>query len=616
MSRSWLEDYLGRLESRGNRDMAESVKLTTGRFCSEFLDDFDYCSERSALLVGNVQAGKTGQMFGIISAAADRDFFVFVILTTDNVLLQQQTLERVRKDLPAMCICDEDDSVAFELNEGVLPAVVVLKKNASTLQRWEKTFLTSRVLDGNPLFILDDEADATSLNTKVNENDVSTINRHIDTIRKNAASTIYLQVTGTPQSIFLQTANSGWSPDYTLAFEPGPKYLGGNFFFPLNAPLSRSIGFTDNDANPIRTFVVRHLTASALSFRKGRTVSNALAHVSALTSGHDIVKKEIEAEIGKLRQDRTELEKLVGAEIDVIAQDAPQLKINRNEVVRAVVEDVLPIARIIVKNSKADDDQTFETGCNFIVGGNSLGRGVTFPKLNTVLYTRTTKRPQADTIWQHNRIFGYDRDPLLIKVYLPGHLWKLLADINEQNNSMYAQIRAGIDKVKVALPPGLSPTRRGVIDRESVRIIMGGANKYPDDVKNRSLKDLDDLLATCPDIGHKEVSLGTVSRILSHFLSNDDNFSVAQYKSIFEELLAENPSASAVLIVRRDRDVAKGTGALLSPNDWKLGESFPDRVVLTLYRVTGTKGWGGMPLWVPNVRLPENRVFFLMKDSV
>ena len=57
-------------------------------------------------------------------------------------------------------------------------------------------------------------------------------------------------------------------------------------------------------------------------------------------------------------------------------------------------------------------------------------------------------------------------------------------------------------------------------------------------------------------------------------------------------------------------DVAQGTGALLSPNDWKLGSEFPSKLVLTMYQVTGGKGWGGRPLWVPNIKLPGDIIYY------
>ena len=62
--------------------------------------------------------------------------------------------------------------------------------------------------------------------------------------------------------------------------------------------------------------------------------------------------------------------------------------------------------------------------------------------------------------------------------------------------------------------------------------------------------------------------------------------------------------------MRRGRNVAQGTGALLSPNDWQLGGSITDKVVLTMYQVTGEKGWGGRPLWVPNIKLPHDTMYY------
>ena len=67
---------------------------------------------------------------------------------------------------------------------------------------------------------------------------------------------------------------------------------------------------------------------------------------------------------------------------------------------------------ILTLNSKVsfEDNVQYEEGVNIIVGGNSLGRGVAFPCLQTIYYCRVTKNPQADTMWQHARMFGYDRD--------------------------------------------------------------------------------------------------------------------------------------------------------------------------------------------------------------
>lgn len=57
-------------------------------------------------------------------------------------------------------------------------------------------------------------------------------------------------------------------------------------------------------------------------------------------------------------------------------------------------------------------------------------------------------------------------------------------------------------------------------------------------------------------------------------------------------LLATDPAAQGKLIVRRNRDIGKGTGTLLSPTDRNLGDTYPDDLVLTMYKITGNKAKG------------------------
>ena len=71
---------------------------------------------------------------------------------------------------------------------------------------------------GNPLIIVDDEADAASLNTKVNQRKISKINSELDGIRKTTSCSIFLQVTGTPQSILLQAERGGFRPQHCLLY--------------------------------------------------------------------------------------------------------------------------------------------------------------------------------------------------------------------------------------------------------------------------------------------------------------------------------------------------------------------------------------------------------------
>ena len=77
-------------------------------------------------------------------------------------------------------------------------------------------------------------------------------------------------------------------------------------------------------------------------------------------------------------------------------------------------------------------------------------------------------------------------------------------------------------------------------------------------------------------------------------------------------LLATDPTAQGKLIVRRNRDIGKGTGTLLSPTDRRLGDEHPDDLVLTMYKITGNKdkGWDGTQIWIPNIKLPGDCAYY------
>ena len=161
---TYLQKYLKLITDRGNIKLAESVAKTAEDIGSRHIKNFSFMSHEIGLLFGNVQSGKTGQMFGVISKATDLGFPVFLLLTTDNVVLQQQTLDRVKADLPDYCICGENDDSIFLQNELMQPTIIVIKKNVRVLRKWSNVFGSTGFMRGNPLFIVDDEADAASLN--------------------------------------------------------------------------------------------------------------------------------------------------------------------------------------------------------------------------------------------------------------------------------------------------------------------------------------------------------------------------------------------------------------------------------------------------------------------
>ncbi len=614
----YLKTYLDKIIARGNIKLAESISKTAEDIGKSYINTFSFTSHEIGLLFGNVQSGKTGQMFGILCKAADLGFPVFLILTTDNVVLQEQTLERVKSDLDGFCVCGENDSGIFVENSLVQPTIVVLKKNSRILRSWANIFNTTGFMKGNPLFIIDDEADAASLNTFVNRkgSQQSSINKYLDSIKNGATSSLYLQVTGTPQAILLQTMASGWHPYFTYYFQPGSAYLGGDFFFPATDKPD-CISFIESIDEPTKEAVIRHITVSAQVLAAGGTVCNCLIHPSVRQSAHQTYANEVKKVIDWCSTNS----------VDFIAEVKKQyIGLNPKKFDKQSIDNIVRKAESLIKNNEINiyimngtndvDSSAYAQGSNIVIGGNTLGRGVTFPGLHTIYYTRTSKKPQADTMWQHSRMFGYDRDSGLMMVYIDEKLYKLFSDINATNNSIITQIERGIDDVKIYYPEGLHPTRKNVLDNKYIEIISGGTNYYPFYPDNDTIEEISELLKAFESTEpYYQVSLRFIKEILSHIIPSPD-FKLSAFVSVLDTMLSDTPAGQAILIVRRERDVAQGTGALVSSNDWKLGGQFTDKVVLTIYQVTGTKGWNGKKMWVPNIKLPHGVMYYDVMEDV
>lgn len=624
---SYLQSYLDRIRNRGNSALADAINKTVTDVVPQYISNFSFTEHVVSLLVGDVQSGKTSHMFGLMCAAADESFMNFVLLTTDNVLLQQQTFQRAEKDLCDFCICDENDYLKFVENNLRKPAVIVLKKNSSVLRRWKNNFASTNFCAGNPLFIVDDEADAASLNTQVNKNKQSTINKNLDAIKKTTSSSIYMEVTGTPQSILLQTAKSGWKPYFIYYFKPGKGYMGGNFFFPPEPP--KQIIFTDNDEaadllnddefpeNGLKTALVTHLISAAHIMLSGGRVCNFLIHPSVKTNQHACFASKIGNYLNEISHSHDETETMEAFhKIYESLKDTKTDILPFDQIYEYITEQLHndKIGILILNSMVSYDENTqYETGINILVGGNSLGRGVTFPQLQTIYYCRVAKSPQADTMWQHARMFGYDRDPDLMRVFMPPKLFKLFSDINRTNNSIINQIEQANNgyNVKIFYPTGLKPTRKNVLDKKAVGIYSGGVNYFPFYPLNRDIIAIDTLLQPFKDEVYS-VSLKLIIKIMELLDSEVDDWNVKAFIGFINTLLLSDSAPQGKLIVRRNRDIGKGTGTLLSPTDRKLGDEYPDDLVLTMYKITGNKdkGWDGSQIWIPNIKFPGDCAYY------
>ncbi|WP_289873414.1 Z1 domain-containing protein [Duncaniella dubosii] len=629
---AFLDSYIASLKFN---DLKGTVANTSSEIFANVKSCFDNQDEATGLLLGNVQSGKTAQMLGVISKLADEGYQIFIVLTTDNVDLQNQTYDRIKDLLPLFNVFGEKDEVAFSSATQAKPRIIVLKKNGRVLKKWRNILLNAQTCRGLSLVILDDEADAASLNTLVNKNRVSTINRCLQNIKDTAdAGTLYLEVTATPQAIILQSTVSNWRPAFVTYFKPGDGYLGGNFFF--SDPKSYCIKFTpENEISDVledadtecpiglRQSILSFLVNCAHKLLQNESNCNFMIHPSSRISAHNTFADRVQSHLNLLKDscDDDDFKEILHESWLDLQSTKPDLEPFDDiyNTVKDILENGLIRAIPLNSNSTVSRDPKdpkslkLDEGFNIVIGGNTLGRGITFPHLQTVYYCRSARTPQADTFWQHSRIFGYDREAELVRIFIPPTLHRLFVALNESNNLLIKQIENGINNLQIISADGIRPTRKNVLDNSRIDICTGGVNLFPISPIENNTQSIDPLVMDLYKEESVQVDKDLLIRLLSLSGSNNkDDFDSDKFINSIKALAAKRPTTKFRLIVRVNRNISRGTGTLLSESDRILGDQFNDEVVLTMYRLNGfiDNGWNGSPLWVPNIKFPSGFCFY------
>jgi hypothetical protein len=620
----YFEEFLKHWNEK-NPGQTESISRSTSEFIQKILSAFSYKGQLKSLLLGHVQSGKTSQMLAAISALADKGFKLFILLTSDMTNLQSQTLERTLRFLPLVFnTCGETDYMRFKEGDLRSPTVIILKKNSSVLKSWKRELSSLERCKFEEMVILDDEADAVSLNTKINKKEISAINRLLREIGEISPSSIYIQVTATPQALLLQTKCSGWKPEIVHAFEPGIGYCGGSHFYGESSRCIKSISeyetktLLESDEIPsglqeaLLSFLINSIYL--MDFCK-RDVCNFLIHPGVKISHHSVVEKKIMRLLQAIKDGIKIGSELLRSSLFQVYEDIKRtcLDLPNFDVFWNKLMNMTEMVQIQTLNSNAISGMSYEKGINILIGGNATGRGITFPGLQVVYYCRETKQPQADTVWQHSRIFGYDRIPEACRIFLPPKLLQIFRGLNEVNNAMFNMIlEKGIDpSMVIELPEGINPTRKNVLDQESLILIVGDTNYFLSSPTHANTSSIDQLVGM--EDKEEEITLGEAIRYLESIEVEEDNdrHDLDLYLNCLNTLKSIGEK-TCYLIVRTDRDLTKGTGSLLSPNDRQKGANITEKTVLTLYRVNGQieKGWNGFPVWIPNIKYPKGRCFY------
>jgi hypothetical protein len=441
-----------------------------------------------------------------------------------------------------------------------------------------------------------------------------------------------LQVTATPQAVLLQAEDSNFRPAFITSFKPGKNYLGGSFFF--SRPDSYCIRYTqDDELTDIRDAnaeITPGLAMATLNYLiiaaqtkldKTSKCCNFLVHPSVRIADHKQAEDKIREFLNdvqlSINENDPEIIKNLKDEWQNLFNTKPEIK-KIDEILEAI-KDILfkQDIHFAQLNSVSDSTVDISAGNNIIIGGNALGRGVTIPYLQTTYYSRSAQVPQADTFWQHCRMFGYDRDRSTIRLFMPEFVHKLFQELNNSQQVLMRQlVENGIDETHIVYIGGVRPTRQVVIDSSKLLLITGGVNYFSAYPVNTTLEELNELLLPYNGKGITNCSIEFILNVLSHLDSEENNdWNSKKFISAVKAITDKNNIKQAKIMVSTGRKITKGTGTMLSSADRETVDKLTADVVLVMYQLTGEKElkWGGSPLWMPNIKLPDDFIFYKME---
>jgi hypothetical protein len=367
----------------------------------------------SALVVyGDPQSGKTEMMICLTALLLDKGYRTIVHLMNDSVDLLRQNLDRFKLAGLAPAPRNSSELATAPLVHGH-SAVIFCKKNGKDLKK-----LIGALENVDPVVVIDDEADYATPNAKINSalKEKTRINALIDELLGDTGH--YIGVTATPARLNLNNTFNNTTETW-VNFRPHKAYTGQDVFFPVGTQPAYRLrqlagpATAKDSRNALARFLVTvaHLNLELAAQQKPEKNFTFLMHTSGKTLDHDADRQAIAKAMTALVAGNGSQFATFAAEVHQAARDLyPQedpLKITSYVIANASRNSVL------VLNSTRDrasaGDKPTEPTCPFtiIIGGNIVSRGVTFPNLLSMYFTRDVKNKlQQDTYIQRARMFG------------------------------------------------------------------------------------------------------------------------------------------------------------------------------------------------------------------
>lgn len=492
--------------------------------------------ERTHLVIGYVQSGKTMSFMGLTALAHDNGYRVVVYFTGTKNNLRNQTTERIEHDLIKKrkiggksfkihqdAKGENTEELVGHLNLSSKPTLLIpILKHYDHIQKLTEVFNSEdfkKAMGNETVLIVDDEADQASLNSYGRANSKKEEERRSSTydailkMRAALPGNTYIQYTATPQANLLISIHDLLSPDSHTLLTPGKGYIGGKQFFdiknknalfdgkliveiPQDEVFNSVRNNLDSIPNSLRIALRLHIIAVAIVVKikavEGVDFLTMMVHPDVKNESAQKFKKWIENELVLWRklfdkpdghEDKVRIINEFKQAYTNACELYPENECPSFEEVIDNIPDVLNDKKVYLVNSTKDANVEVnweQFSMHILVGAEMLNRGFTVENLTTTYMTRQSlSKANADTIQQRCRFFGYKGKYIRsCRVFLPSESITNYVSYVEHEEELRNILSTcdKLDKVEhqIMLSDRLRPTRQNVLPESIVKNKLKG----------------------------------------------------------------------------------------------------------------------------------------------
>ncbi|AUF83548.1 hypothetical protein CXP39_01920 [Mesoplasma syrphidae] len=503
-----------------SKSKAEMMIKNSKDTLKEMMGEDQKPNNKTGLLVGKVQSGKTANFLALISTSFDNGYDIALVFAGKENKLYNQNCDRIselfskqdilKRDLkPLVKVIKNDkenDDVLKWINNGTKIVIIAMKENVS-FDRIQTLLKKNENLVNKKFLIIDDEGDQGTLNANAfyeNKN-ATKWNSEISHIRELIRNYSFITVTATPYANLFIDEKDIFLPKFIKRIIPDENYTGLDAFHSEESNniiiipekdmiLGKEHDVRFNQNLSIRKAVSTFLISAALKCIDLKiNASEMLIHNSEKKIVHENIKSNIQniiqlqMDYSKKRSDSIEFKKGYMNFINLGFEKVLNRKANISnkldkELIKLVTESLPGIEISIINQNYKKNSQIHDDPLTIYIGAAMIERGVTFKNLTTVYMSREAKQANVDTLLQRGRWFGYRRQTIeYIKIFLSDKLksrFEILRQLEEEmwdelgrlENGEYGSIEEWIKNIHFRLGDRklqMNLTRKGVSPKMS-----------------------------------------------------------------------------------------------------------------------------------------------------